>query len=44
MPEPEQETPPEPPMEELCNTQFCDGLGMPPDNYSDWGLREDEIF
>lgn len=44
MPEPEQETPPEPPMEELCNTQFCDGWEMPPDNYSDWGLREDEIF
>ena len=44
MPKPEQETPPEPPMEELCNTQFCDGWEMPPDNYSDWGLREDEIF
>lgn len=44
MPEPEQETPPEPPMEELCNTQFCDGWEMPPDNYSGWGLCEDEIF
>ena len=44
MPEPEQETSPEPPMEELCNTQFCDGWEMPPDNYSDWGLCEDEIF
>ena len=44
MPEPEQEPAPEPPMEELYNTQFCDGWGIPPDNYSDWGLCEDEIF